>query len=458
MISDRKELKINLGHWGAGVPNDPSPHREAILRYHARDPHAFQRLSRKSRMSRARVSWPAYAVLIGTVTLPSCAGNEGTEPVPTAPVIVIDGVSDGAELDGPVTITISVDVGTYSATLNGADFFSGSTVSGPGSYLLQVEASYAGKSSSASISFVIRFGTGGVLIIRMFDLGDNDSGGGGDAILLTDSTSAGQRHVMIDAGPAGAGASDAGFVEARLDALGVDSLEALVLSHAHTDHFDGMEDILRGAHVRNFYYNGQVRALARYENLIALAGVLADERIVAEAALIDFSIGTAGGTTLQVLPPLATYLSDPGASSTEINEGSLGVALSRGSFRMFFTGDSEVEANQRWRTQFPTQTQSLTALKVGHHGANDAIFDNGSFGVSSWIDHADATMQLISANGASHPRIRALNLLLSRSLVATYCTHVHGDIEVRVDVEGAHTVAVERNAGMDCVPGDDASS
>ena len=411
-------------------------------------------------MSRSRVNWPAFAVLIATVPLPSCGGNGGTDPEPTSPVIVIEGVSDGAELDGPVTITISVDVGTYAATLNGVDFFSGSMVSEPGGYLLEVEARNAGKSSSASVSFVIRFGVGGVLIIRMFDLGDNDSGGGGDAILLTDSTSTAQRHVLIDAGPAGSGASDPGFVQRRLAALGVDSLEALLLSHAHSDHFAGMDDILRSQHVRNFYYNGQLRDFFRYQELIALAASEADSNINMNGlnGLVDFSIGTAGGTTLQILPPLATYLLDPGAGGSEINEGSLGVAVIRGTFRMFFTGDSEIEANQRWRTQFPTQTQALTALKVGHHGANDAVFDNGSSGASSWLDHTSPQLQLITANGTSHPRVRALSLLISRPFSETYCTNVHGDIELRVDLVGLYTVTVERNEGMDCVPGEDAES
>ena len=175
-------------------------------------------------------------------------------------------------------------------------------------------------------------------------------------------------------------------------------------------------------------------------------------------ASIDFVLGLSGATDISVVPPLPTHLTNGDADGRELNEGSLGTALTRGSFRMFFTGDGEVAANQRWRTQFASVTGSLTALKVGHHGANDAVFDNGSSGASTWLGHTDPELQVITANGTSHPRIRATNLLLGRGNAETYCTNVHGDIEIRVDVGGAYVVRVERNAGMNCVPGVDAGS
>jgi len=291
----------------------------------------------------------------------------------------------------------------------------------------------------------------------MFDLGENENGGGGDALLLTDSTSAGQRHVLFDAGPQGPEGANMDFVAGRLEALGVDTLEALVLSHAHSDHFDGMSDVLDRVHVRAFYYNGQVRNFSRYTSLITQAATDADERITVTEA-IDLDVGTAGATHLRILSPLSDYLDNPDAASSEINNGSIGVRVTRGTFSLFVAGDGEIEANDRWRTVFADDTQSLTALKVGHHGANDAIFDNGSYGSSAWLTHTNPELQLISANGTTHPRIRALSALLGGT-AQTYCTPVHGDIEVRVDASGENwVVTVERNAGMDCVPGKDATT
>jgi beta-lactamase superfamily II metal-dependent hydrolase len=174
--------------------------------------------------------------------------------------------------------------------------------------------------------------------------------------------------------------------------------------------------------------------------------------------LVSFGLGTNADTQVRILPPLATWLDDSNAGSSEINEGSLGTRVTRGQFSLFVAGDGEVEANLRWRTLFAEETRNLTALKVGHHGANDAVFDNGSYGGSAWLAHTSPALQLISSNGTSHPRIRALTALLADQ-AQTYCTPVHGDIEVRVDETGSNWVVhVQKNAGADCVPGRDATT
>ena len=84
-----------------------------------------------------------------------------------------------------------MDRGVYTATLNGASFSGGGTVSQPGAYELVVSARNGTATSEARVAFTVRFTGARVLIVRLFDLGDNESGGGGDAILLTDARGAG---------------------------------------------------------------------------------------------------------------------------------------------------------------------------------------------------------------------------------------------------------------------------
>ena len=153
-----------------------------------------------------------------------------------------------------------------------------------------------------------------------------------------------------------------------------------------------------------------------------------------------------------MLPPLGDHVDDDTNDGSDLNDESLGTALTTGAFRMFFTGDGEVDANLRWRTQFDALTRNVTALKVGHHGGNDAVFDPASSSSSPWLTHTDAELQIISANGTTHPLPRALSALRGQT-AETYCTNVHGDIEIRVNPDGDWVVDVERNAGMDCVPG-----
>lgn len=386
----------------------------------------------------------------------SCGGDT-SGPTVTPPTISVSGIENGATYSGPVTITVEVDRGTYNATLNNEPFVSGRTVSQIGSHVLRVQARSGEATSSREVQFTIGAGNR-LLIVRLLDLGPNDSGGGGDAILITDSTAGGKVHALIDAGPAGTGGADPGFVARRLAALGVDSLAMLQLTHAHGDHYLGMSQVISATRIRRFVYNGQVRNLSSYNNVVNAARARADSTII-PATPYAFQLNRdAAAPTITVLPPLATYLGTSTDDGDLINEGSLGTQLRIGTFEMFFTGDGEVEANNRWRTTFASFTTDVDALKVGHHGANNAIFDNGFNGASAWLAHTSPNTSVISANGVTHPRINALTRILQQSNNRTYCTNVHGEIEIRVSAGGAHSVVVARNANADCVPGSTATT
>lgn len=387
----------------------------------------------------------------------ACSGSPSAPPADAPPVITVTGVQDGGSYTAPVTIGIAVDRGSYTATLNGAAFSAGGTLTAPGAYVLEVQARNGTATASFRAAFDVRFAGERTLIVRLFDLGPNEAGGGGDAILLTDSTGSGMRHALIDAGPAGQDAADPGYVARRLQALGVARLDFVQLTHAHADHYGGLSAVLAAVPVGWFVYNGQQRAnVSGYQNVLASAASRADT-VVVPAAVTALPFGFSEGAA-QVVPPLAAYLANSAATSTQLNEGSLGTSLRRGTFSMFFTGDGEVEANTRWRTTYSSLTAGVTALKVGHHGANNAIFDNGFSGASSWLAHTQPRVAVISANGRTHPRINALNALLGRPATETYCTSVHGEITIRVADSGAFAVSVQRNATQDCVPGTEATT
>ena len=387
----------------------------------------------------------------------AACGGDTAGPTATPPTITILGVENGATYSGPVTITVEVDRGTYTTTLNNEPFVSGRTVSQIGSHVLRVEARSSGAVSTREVQFSIGAGNR-LVIVRLLDLGPNDSGGGGDAILITDSTAGGKVHALIDAGPAGTGGADFGFVARRLAALGVDSLAMMQLTHAHGDHYLGMSQVISASRIRRFVYNGQVRNLASYNTAVNAARAKADSTII-PANPYAFQLNRdAASPTITVLPPLPTYLGTSTDDGDRINEGSLGTQLRVGTFEMFFTGDGEVEANNRWRTTFASYTSDVDALKVGHHGANNAVFDNGFNGASAWLDHTSPNTSVISANGVTHPRINALTRILQQSNNRTYCTNVHGEIEIRITDGGAHSVVVQKNANADCVPGSTATT
>lgn len=399
-----------------------------------------------------------------SVLLAACGGSgSGPSEPDDTPTIQITGVDDGVVYTQPVTIQFSASPtgATTSAELNGEPFRSGETVDRPGTHTLRVEAFHRGKSAETSLSFSLEVAGERVFILRMLDLGPDGLGGGGDAILLSDSSSLGLRHGMIDAGPRGEEGApvDEGFVARRLQEMDVDTLEFLQLTHAHSDHFGGMTPILDRIHVRRFVYNGQPRSLSRYQQVLTRAAQRADTVIVVESEW-EHVLGGEGGPRTVHLPPLPFYIDRDTNDGSLLNEGSLGTYVEAGGVRLFFTGDGEVEANARWRQQFSSRTDDVDVLKVGHHGANNAVFDDGSGGgsfASAWLDHTSPRLLLVTANGRSHPRQRATHKLLGLNDAEMYCTHVHGTVDVRI-AEGWWEVTAERNAEMDCVPGSEANT
>jgi competence protein ComEC len=405
------------------------------------------------------VSFHVRFATIACVAVLTACSTPPTDPGPQPPAITIHGVEDGGSYLDPVTIQIHVDRGSWEARLNGERITSGHQVERPGDYELVVTAQEGIATARQEVSFEIALDGDSRLIVRMINLGAHDIGGGGDAILLTDSSGLGRVHMLVDAGPGPGGFADSLFVRQRLQSYGVDTLAVLLLTHAHADHYAGMNPILRDLHVQRFVYNGQVRFAQTYQALLTVANQHADSVIVAaELREYDFGHGSDAATRFTVIPPLPTWIGQHTDDGAELNEGSLGTYVERGDFTFFLTGDGEYAANQRWRTQFADYTAGIEVLKVGHHGANNAIFDSGNSGPSNWLTHTDPRVALITANGTTHPRINALTRLHSLAGLEVYCTHVHGTVELRVSPTGRYRLDVEPNPGAACTPGSAAST
>ncbi len=375
----------------------------------------------------------------------------------------MSGVEANGSYEDPVTIGVQVEPADASVSieLNGERFTSGSTLSQPGDYLLSVEAVRAGLRTEVNLPFRLLLGGDRRLIIRMLDLGPEGLGGGGDALLLTDSSSAGMFHGLVDAGPRGeaGGVLRDGWVADRLQALGVDTLQFMQLTHAHADHLNGMVPVLERVHVSRFLYNGQVRSFFRYDDVLQAAQLRAGSMEVVSAPL-EIALGPGEGAVHTLhLPGFPDFLGTDTNGGRELNEGSLGTLVTFDGVRLLLTGDGEVEANRRWRTEFASHTADLDMLKVGHHGANNAVFDDGvgNNPASAWLAHTRPALFLMSSNGVSHPRSRALGRILGIPGAVAYCTNVHGTVEIRV-ARGRWVVDMERNGDRICVPGSQADT
>jgi beta-lactamase superfamily II metal-dependent hydrolase len=384
-----------------------------------------------------------------------CGDDDPADPGPQAPAITISGVEEGVVYTEPVTILISVDVGTYTAELNGDPFQSGGTVEDIGTYTLEVVADNQGAMSNETVNFGITLSGERIIIVRMLDLGASELDGGGDAILLADSSSLGVSYALIDAGSAGPGGADSTAVADRLQELGVESLEALILSHGLGDHYFGIPAVLDAVEVKRFLSNGQESNDNRYKATIAAAELRADTAVVVDEPYTR-EISDPGSPVITVLDPFPAFLGNAVADDSQLQEGSLGTWVAFGDYTLFFAGDGLTEANNRWRNTYPQFSVNAGLLKVGHHGGNDAIFNNPDSDESVWLNHTSPRIAFISANGSSHPEPDALTEILDRD-IETYCTNVHGEVVIRANREGQYIVDVERNEGQACTAGSEAA-
>jgi competence protein ComEC len=232
--------------------------------------------------------------------------------------------------------------------------------------------------------------------IRVLDVGQ------GDAVLLQPRA---DDPILVDAGPTHAD------VVRRLDELGVERLEALVVTHDQEDHAGGVGQVLASRPVGALAYAHRSRHLRE----LAAQAAVRQTRLAAGDAL------RTGGIRLRVLwppdPLLAGQAADPNARSL--------VILARWRhFRMLLTGDAEAESA-------PLDPSPIDVLKVAHHGSADA-------GLDELLSRASPDAAIVSVgadNPYGHPAPQTLATLAGHG-VETLRTDRDGELVIELEREG----------------------
>lgn len=247
------------------------------------------------------------------------------------------------------------------------------------------------------------------LIVWFFDVGQ------GDAIFIESPTG---EQMLIDGGP---GSTVLEKLEAVMP-FWDRSLDAVLLTHPHADHVDGLVEVVDRYEVETVYWTG-----VEYATTTADAF---DRRIDDEVEVLvtgPRTIDLGGGATLEIIFPTESFKDE---RVSDVNGSSIVAVLRYGATSVLLTGDL-TETEEPLLLDFVDA--SVDVLKVGHHGS-------GYSSTRAFLEDVKPEIAVISVgaeNDYGHPHPATLERLNDAG-ASILRTDLHGDI--RLISEGGEPV------------------
>jgi competence protein ComEC len=171
------------------------------------------------------------------------------------------------------------------------------------------------------------------------------------------------------------------------------SIDMVALSHPEKDHLDGLISVLERYQVKYLFRSDVSKDTAGYSRMIDLVKT----KKISQKLLSTGQNIRIGSATLSVLWPTQTQLAlmkplissnsqSPttiindsaqilGASTGNVNDGSLVLKLSFGNFDVLFPGDADSHVDEDLTGRIPFDADNLEILKVPHHGSKTGMSD-----------------------------------------------------------------------------------
>ncbi len=223
--------------------------------------------------------------------------------------------------------------------------------------------------------------------------------GQGDSLLLISPQG---KTLLIDAGGPIGGAQDSAsnfdigedVVSPVLWARNIRHLDAVELTHAHSDHMGGMPAVLSNFRPKELWV-GKNPPIPAYDALLEEAhGLKVQVRTWAAGDAFNF-----GGARIQVLSPARDYV--PGRAAS--NDDSLVIRIVYGHTSALLEGDAQAHSEVRMLSEY----LHSDLLKIGHHGSKTST-------IPPFLAAVDPKYAIISVgphNPYGHPKIEVLDRL-----------------------------------------------
>lgn len=255
--------------------------------------------------------------------------------------------------------------------------------------------------------------------------------GWGDSLLLEYENANGSRYALVDANDTSAVRSSHTFLKRFFEKKNVfipssrPVFDWILLTHAHADHGQGIQRILRDFGCTRFWYSRSANQPAFLANLLRYANRSSK---VCQLDVVDTSkaIPAFGSASISVLWP------PPGVVSVNENNNSVVLAITLGDVSLLLTGDAEAEGVwMQINKQIPSNTKFF---KVPHHGAENGTFT--SMNATPWLTclPKDAVLGISShVRPFPHP---ASNVIAALPLNTTFRTDQHYHVTLETDGKG----------------------
>lgn len=185
----------------------------------------------------------------------------------------------------------------------------------------------------------------GVLTALTLDVGQ------GESVILT----SGGETALVDCGSSNSYKDPGGLAADTLHSMGVRELSAVVVTHYHADHTNGLYEVLRRIPVQTIYLPDIEDEYGVREHLVSLA----DEKGAQVTYVTKETADTLGDTVLTIYPPVQ--------SGGDLNELGLTALASAGDFDLLITGDMSGSTEKKLVETYALP--NIEVLVVSHHGS-----------------------------------------------------------------------------------------